>query len=117
LEGLRFELEIKSEFNWKMKSCKIQRLEFVSDKTEGGDSKREVVCIRFGCPTKKMTLVRALHGRAAMAGVGAPWPVMGELAREGREGEGERERWAWLGEGEIIYEVVKDYFCKRKIYA
>jgi hypothetical protein len=36
-----------------------------------------------------MTLLRALHGRAAMTGVGAPWPIMGELAREGREGEGE----------------------------
>jgi hypothetical protein len=30
-----------------MKSCKIQRLEFISDKIEGGDSKREVVCIFF----------------------------------------------------------------------
>jgi hypothetical protein len=25
-----------------------------------------------------------------VAGVGAPWEAMGELAREGREGEGER---------------------------
>jgi hypothetical protein len=39
-EGLRFELEIESEFNWKTKSHKIQRLEFVSDKIEGRDSKR-----------------------------------------------------------------------------
>jgi hypothetical protein len=54
-----------------MKFRKICRLEFVSDKIEGVDSKREVVCIRFGCPTKKKTLVRALHGRAVMAGVGA----------------------------------------------
>jgi hypothetical protein len=36
-----------------------------------------------------MTLVRALHGRAAMAGDGAPWPAMGELAGEGRKGEGQ----------------------------
>jgi hypothetical protein len=27
-----------------------------------------------------------------MAGVGAPWPTMGELVGEGREGEGEGER-------------------------
>jgi hypothetical protein len=27
-----------------------------------------------------------------MAGVGAPWPVMGELVGEGREGDGEGER-------------------------
>jgi hypothetical protein len=36
-----------------MKSHKIWRFEFVSDKNEGGDSKREVVCIHFGHPTKK----------------------------------------------------------------
>jgi hypothetical protein len=51
-EVLGFELEIKSEFNWKMKSQKIQRLEFVSDKIEGGDSKREVIYIYFGHPMK-----------------------------------------------------------------
>jgi hypothetical protein len=37
-----------------------------------------------------MTLGRALHGRAAMAGVEAPWPAMGVLTREGTEGEGEQ---------------------------
>jgi hypothetical protein len=36
-----------------MKSHKIQRLELVSNKIEDGDSKREVVCIHFGHPTKK----------------------------------------------------------------
>jgi hypothetical protein len=36
-----------------MKSRKIQRLEFVLDKIEGGDSKREIMCICFGHPTKK----------------------------------------------------------------
>jgi hypothetical protein len=36
-----------------MKSHKIRRLEFVSDKIEGGDSNREVVCIHFSHPTKK----------------------------------------------------------------
>jgi hypothetical protein len=40
-----------------MKSHKIQRLEFVLDKIEGGDSKRKVVCIRFGHPMKKNGLV------------------------------------------------------------
>jgi hypothetical protein len=35
-----------------MKSQKIQRLEFVSDKIEGGDSKREVIYIYFGHPMK-----------------------------------------------------------------
>jgi hypothetical protein len=39
-----------------MKSHKIWRLEFALDKIEGGDSKREVVCIHFGCPTKKNDL-------------------------------------------------------------
>jgi hypothetical protein len=36
-----------------------------------------------------MSLVRALHGRAAMAGVGAPREVMWELTGEGRKGVGE----------------------------
>jgi hypothetical protein len=40
-----------------MKSRKIQRLEFISDKIEGKDSKREVMCIHFGYPTKKIELV------------------------------------------------------------
>jgi hypothetical protein len=43
-----------------------------------------------------MTLGRALHWRAAVAGVGAPWPAMGVLTEEGREGEGEGERWERL---------------------
>jgi hypothetical protein len=29
------------------------RLELVSDKIQSGDSKRKVMHIRFGCPTKK----------------------------------------------------------------
>jgi hypothetical protein len=36
---------------------KIRRLEFISDKFEGGDSKREVMCIHFGHPMKKNVLV------------------------------------------------------------
>jgi hypothetical protein len=40
-----------------MESHKIRRLEFVSDKIEGGDCKREVICIRFGYPTKKKEIV------------------------------------------------------------
>jgi hypothetical protein len=59
-----------------MKSHKIRRLEFVSDKIEGGDYKREVVCTRF------------VHGRATMARVGAPWLTMGSSP----EGKGERGR-------------------------
>jgi hypothetical protein len=50
----------------KKKSCKIQRLELVSDKIEVRDSRRKVVCIRFGHPSKKMALVGALHGMVAM---------------------------------------------------
>jgi hypothetical protein len=63
-----------------MKSRKIQRLEFVSDKIEGRDCKREVMCIRFGHPTKKNELVWGSPWEAAMAG------VHGELVREGKEG-------------------------------
>jgi hypothetical protein len=50
-----------------MESRKIQRLEFVSHKIEGGDSKSEVICIRFAHPTTKMSLFETLHGRR-------PWP-------------------------------------------
>jgi hypothetical protein len=39
-----------------MKSYKIWRLEFISDKIEGGDSKRKVMLIHFGHPTKKNDL-------------------------------------------------------------
>jgi hypothetical protein len=39
-----------------MKSHKIQRFEFVSDKIEGGDSKREVMYICFDYPTMKNDL-------------------------------------------------------------
>jgi hypothetical protein len=40
-----------------MKSHKIWRLEFISDKIDDGDSKREVMCIRFDHPMKKNGLV------------------------------------------------------------
>jgi hypothetical protein len=40
-----------------MKSRKIQRLEFILDKIEGGNCKREVMCIRFDHPTKKNELL------------------------------------------------------------
>jgi hypothetical protein len=40
-----------------MKSRKIQVLEFVSDKIEGEDCKREVICIGFVHPTMKNELV------------------------------------------------------------
>jgi hypothetical protein len=57
-----------------------------------------------------MSLVRALHGRAAMAGAGAPWLVMGELAGEGREGEWEVERWVQLGGVTLLLCVVSVRF-------
>jgi hypothetical protein len=72
----------------KTESHKIQRLEFVSDKIEVGDCKTVVICIHFDHPTKKTSLCEALHVMAAMAGVGAPWPAMGVLIGEEREGEG-----------------------------
>jgi hypothetical protein len=67
---------------------KIRRLEFVSNKIEGRDSKMEVICICFSYPTKKNELVwgspwDGSHDRSwsSMAG-------HGELAKEGKEGEG-----------------------------
>jgi hypothetical protein len=52
-DGLKFELDIKSEFLLKMKSYKIWILELVSDKIEAGDSNRKIVHIRFVCPMRK----------------------------------------------------------------
>jgi hypothetical protein len=40
-----------------MESCKIRRLEFISDKIEGRDCKREVIYTSFDHPTKKNELV------------------------------------------------------------
>jgi hypothetical protein len=50
MKGLKFELEIKSKFGGKMKSRRIQRLEFVSDKMETGDNERNVVRIILVVP-------------------------------------------------------------------
>jgi hypothetical protein len=78
-----------------MKSHKIQRLEFVSDKIEDEHSKREVMCICFCHPTKKNELVSASLWEGSH---GQSWSSMagnGELIREGGEGEGEEEE----GEG------------------
>jgi hypothetical protein len=60
-----------------MKSCKIRRLVFVSDKIEISDNKRKVVRIHFGCPKKKSSFVEAFHEGAAM---GARWEGMGGAA-------------------------------------
>jgi hypothetical protein len=61
-----------------MKSPIIRRLDFVLDKIESRDSKREVMYIHFGHPTKK----KWAHGRW-------PWGLAGE---EGRgKGRGRRQ--------------------------
>jgi hypothetical protein len=65
---------MKSEFNWKIKSHKILRLEFISDKIEGEDSKRKVMCIRFGHPIKKNELV---WGSPWEGSHGQSWSSMG----------------------------------------
>jgi hypothetical protein len=45
-------------------------------------------------PQRKTTLGRALHGRAAMARVGAPWSAMGSSPERGKRGkeEGRKEQ-------------------------
>jgi hypothetical protein len=83
-----------------MKSHKIQRLEFISDKIEGRDCKREIMCIRFGHATRKNELVwgspwEDTHGQS--------WSSLasrGELdGEEGEVGKGEGEM-GRHGEGE-----------------
>jgi hypothetical protein len=39
-------------------------------------------------PRRKAALVEALHGRAAMTGVRAPWPTMGSSHERERRGVG-----------------------------
>jgi hypothetical protein len=80
-----------------MKSHKIQKLEFVSDKIEGGDCKREVMCIRFGHPTKKNELGWGSRWEAAMAGVGASWEPWGAHRRGEGGGREEEAGGALLG--------------------
>jgi hypothetical protein len=67
-----------------MESHKIQRLEFISDKIEGGDCKREVICISFGHPTKKNGLCEALHGRGPWSELERPWEAPWGARRRGR---------------------------------
>jgi hypothetical protein len=73
---------------------KIQRLELVSDKIEGGDSKRKVVHIHFGCPTKKGCLGFKLSME------GQPWLEMElggwrwELAWKRTDGGKKSRGWA-----------------------
>jgi hypothetical protein len=87
-----------------MKSHKIQRLELVSDKIEGGDRKMNILCIRFSCPTKKIKLVCGLSWR------GRPWPSSSSMAfhGEGGNGRGKGRRgggvgvpWGAVGEGSV----------------
>jgi hypothetical protein len=78
-----------------MESRKIQRLEFVSHKIEGEDSKSEVICIRFAHPTTKNEFVWDSPWEAAMAGLKAPWGT-----GEGKQkGEKEGSSGARLGGG------------------
>jgi hypothetical protein len=97
-EALQFELEIKSEL--KKKSRKIQRLEFVSDKIEGGDCKREVMCTVLVIPWRKMSLCEALHGRHPWSELELLWEPIGGSPERGRRGGGRgEEAGAQLGGG------------------
>jgi hypothetical protein len=75
-----------------MESRKIQRLEFISDKIEGVDCKREVMCFRFNQSMKKMCLCEE-----AMAGVEVALMVTWQACERGERGKEERDRGARLG--------------------
>jgi hypothetical protein len=89
-------LKIKFEYNWKKESRKIRRLESISDEIKGEDSKIEVICIRFGHPTKKNEIVWGSPWEAAMAGLEAPWELM---ERSPERGNGKRGMGRGLGGG------------------
>jgi hypothetical protein len=44
-----------------------------------------------------MSLCEALHGRAAMAIIGAPWPAMGSSSERGKMGTDDGTRGRGLG--------------------
>jgi hypothetical protein len=126
LNGLKFELEMKFEFIWKMKSHKIRILELVSDKIEVKDSKRKVVHICFSCLMKKTELDWGLLWWAAIVGFESLIAGHEELVGEGVEGEerigaggaggyggGEREG-GMLGELRGCYSVQSLLLCVRK---
>jgi hypothetical protein len=68
-DGLKFKLEIKSEFCLKTKFRKIHILELVSVKIKTRDSKRKVVRIHFGHPPKKNGLGWSSPWKAAIVGL------------------------------------------------
>jgi hypothetical protein len=78
-----------------MKSHKIRRLEFISDKIDAGDCKRKVVRIRFGHPTKKQAWLELSmgggHGRT-LSSMGGGRGGSSERKRGGRGGERGRAR-------------------------
>jgi hypothetical protein len=65
-----------------MKSCKIRRLEFISDKLREGIARGRSCASVLIVPQRKMTLVRVLHGRRS-------WP---ELELQGRHHGGAQRR-------------------------
>jgi hypothetical protein len=71
-----------------MKSRKIRRLEFVSDKIDSGIARGSSCASVLFIPRRKMSMCEAHHGRAAVAGVGASMDGHGKLVGEGEEGEG-----------------------------
>jgi hypothetical protein len=75
-----------------MESRKIRRLEFISDKIEGGNCKREVISIQFGCPTKKTELVCGLPRGARCVAALCGGCLFGSAAVREVEEKEEREK-------------------------
>jgi hypothetical protein len=83
-----------------MESRKIQRLEFISDKIEGGDCKREVICIGFGHPTKKNEFVWGSPWEGSHGWAQGPLVAAWQASGRGREGRGRGHGWGCsLGRG------------------
>jgi hypothetical protein len=76
-----------------MKSHKIWRLEFVSDKIEGRDSKRKVMRIHFDHSMKKWHWLKLSMG----GGHGISWSsmggTMGSTSERGERGKERGARW------------------------
>jgi hypothetical protein len=57
------------------------------NKIEGEITRGRLYASVLAIPQRKMRLCEDLHGRATMAGVGAPWPTMEKGKRGNEEGE------------------------------
>jgi hypothetical protein len=99
-EGLKFKLEIKSEFLWKMKSREIWILEFFWIKLRVGIARERSCASVLVIPQRKLSLVEDFHGGRLLRDLSALLPAIGSSPE--REWRGRRSR---EGEGRLLTDL------------